>query len=64
MSAFIPFQVENRDVGLVLEDVHKVMTFDQSPWLSPYVDENTEARRKATNPFEASIAKLRVRLLF
>ena len=46
---------------MVLEKVHKVQTFDQSRWVRPYVQDNTESRRKATNPFEASIAKLRVR---
>lgn len=48
-------------MGLILEKVHSVQTFDQSPWLAPYIRKNTRKRRKATNPFDSSIAKLTVK---
>ena len=28
--------------GLVLDRVHRVIEFDQSAWLAPYIDFNTE----------------------
>ena len=37
--------------GFVLEKVHQVIEFDQSAWLKPYIDFNTELRKKAKNDF-------------
>ena len=33
--------------GLILEKVHRVIEFDQSAWLKPYIYFNTELRKKA-----------------
>ena len=33
--------------GLVLKKVHKVIEFNQKAWLKPYIDMNTELRKKA-----------------
>ena len=37
--------------GLILEKVYPVIKFEQSAWLAPYIDFNTELRTKAKNDF-------------
>ena len=38
--------------GLVLKKVRKVIKFNQKAWLKPYIDMNTDLRKKAKNDFE------------
>ena len=40
------------ELGLELTQVHRVIEFNQSPWLKPYIDHNTEIRRNATCKFD------------
>ena len=44
--------------GLVLEKVHRVINFNENAWLAPYIDMNTNLRRKAKNDFEKYFFKL------
>ena len=44
--------------GLILKKVHRVIEFDQSAWLKPYIDMDTELRAKASNDFEKVFFKL------
>ena len=45
-------------LGLELERVHRVLRFRQSPWMAPYINENTRMRQMATSDFEKNLYKL------
>ena len=45
------------DLGLKLNKAHRVLEFDQSPWLKEYIDFNTQKRTQAKNSFAKDIFK-------
>ena len=45
-------------LGMKLVKVHKVLQFQQSPWMAPYIAKNTKLRTAATNDFEKDFFKL------
>ena len=45
-------------LGMKLKAVHRVIEFNQSPWLKQYIEFNTEQRKKAKNTFEKKFFKL------
>ena len=44
--------------GLILDKIHCMIEFDQSAWMKPYIDFNTQLRTQARNNFEKDFFKL------
>ncbi|XP_061704174.1 uncharacterized protein LOC133515618 [Cydia pomonella] len=44
--------------GVVCKKIHRILAFDQSPWLKPYIDLNSLKRAHAQNSFEKDFFKL------
>ena len=44
--------------GLSLSEVYRVIEFNQTAWLKPYIDMNTNFRRVAKDDFEKNFCKL------
>ena len=45
-------------LGMVVEKITEVLSFDQSPWLAPYISLNSKLRQRAKNSFERDFFKL------
>ena len=46
------------EMGLKITKVHRGISFNQSPWMEPYIRKNTELRKTAANSFEKDFFKL------
>ena len=46
------------EMGLTINAVHRGISFNQSPWMEPYIRKNTELRKTAANSFEKDFFKL------
>lgn len=45
-------------LGMIIKKIHKILSFQQSPWLKIYIDFNTRQRMMARNDFEKDFFKL------
>ena len=46
------------EMGMRITAVHRGISFEQSPWMEPYIRKNTELRKAADNSFEKDFFKL------
>ena len=50
--------------GLEITEIHKGIAFEESDWIKPYIDFNTNLRAQATNDFEKEFFKLMINSVF
>ena len=52
------------NLGIKITKVHKILTFDEKPFLKEYIDLNTDLRKKAKNDLEKDLFKLMNNAIF
>ena len=50
--------------GLVITNIHRILSFTQSTWLKPWIDLCNQRRREARSEFESDLAKLQANATF
>jgi hypothetical protein len=57
----LKFYVEH---GLILSKIHRVIKFEESAWLAPWIELCTEGRKKAKTQFQSDQKKLQANAVF
>ena len=47
-----------RQLGMKVKKIHRILEFDEKPWMEPYIRLNTEFRKNAKSAFEKDFYKL------
>jgi len=50
--------------GLILTKIQRIISFDQKPWLKPWIDYSIERRKMAGDKFKSDLAKLQANATF
>ena len=45
-------------LGMKLKKIHRILEFNEAPWMEPYIRMNTEFRKKSKSAFEKDFYKL------
>ena len=45
-------------LGMKLKKIHRILEFNEAPWMEPYIQMNTEFRKKSKSAFEKDFYKL------
>lgn len=45
-------------LGMEIRCIHRILEFQQTAWMKPYIDFNTEMRKQATSAFQKNFYKL------
>ena len=45
-------------LGLVIKEIHRIVSFTQSSWMKPYIDFNNQKRKEASSDFDKEFFKL------
>ena len=51
-------------LGMVVEKIHAIISFDQSKWLEKYISFNTQKRNRAKKEFDKDLYKIPVNAVF
>ena len=51
-------------MGVKVTKIHRILTFDEKPFLKEYIDLNTELRKYSKNYLEKDLFKLMVNTIF